>query len=700
MAEEVKDIVQPNQLINREISLLEFQQRVLQEAQEESNPLMERVKFLSIFYSNMDEFFMVRVAGVRRQVEAHVVDVFPDGLNPEQVLESTQRKSNELYEMAGQILDKRTRPRLEKAGIFLLDYAALKPKQVKRLAEYFREIAYPRLSPLAYDPAHPFPHITGLALNLAIIVKDENGQNKIAILQIPDTLPRFVPVEAPPEAPINGNGQRASYYVWLEQVIMANLGTLFPGMKILGMYPFRILRDVDLPIQRTESDDLLQAMQRRVYQMKFADVVQLTVTAGMPVDVRNFLLSQLGIKQRDVYTLNTPLGLGDLFQLFETVDRPELKYPAYEPFIPEAFRRTDDDHLFQAIREKNILIHRPYDSFQPIINFLFTAARDPNVLTIKQTIYRLEDNSIVIEALQEASRRGKEVVVLVELQARFDEASNISWARSLERAGVHVVYGMENLKTHCKVIEVVRQEGSELKRYIHLSTGNYNAVTSGTYEDIGLFTCDPGIGEDATDLFNFLTGYSHKNEYQKLFVSPVTLRPGLETLIRREIAHAKRGNKARLMFKANALVDLELIKMLYEASQAGVQVDLFIRGICSLIAGVKGLSENIRVVSIIGRFLEHSRIYYFYNNGKDEIYLSSADLMPRNLDYRVETMFPVEDVEHKRYLREDVLENYLKDNVHAHLMQPDGSYECKHPAREAPFGVQEYLMGMAAKREH
>ncbi len=482
---------------------------------------------------------------------------------------------------------------------------------------------------------------------------------------------------------------------------MANLDSLFSGLEIVGAHPFRLVRDADLPVQQTEADDLLQAMQRRIYNMKFADVVQLTVTPAMPVDIRNFLLQQLGIKPRDLYVLTSQLGLADLFQLFDGVDRPDLKYTRYDPFIPPAFREAGgDDSIFNAIRHKNILIHRPYNSFNSIVNFLFTAARDPNVLTIKQTIYRLEDHAIVIEALQEASRRGKEVYVLVELQARFDEASNISNARALERAGVHVVYGLERLKTHCKVIMVVRQEADGLRRYVHLSTGNYNAITSNIYEDIGMFTSDPAIGEDATDLFNYLTGYSHKNAYQKIFVSPISLRPNLEAMIRREIETARQGGKARLIYKANALVDLELIKLLYEASQAGVQVDLFIRGICCLLAGVKGLSENIRVVSIIGRFLEHSRIYYFYNQGKDQIFLSSADLMPRNLDYRVEVLFPIEDPEHLRYLRDEVLENYLKDDTHAHVMQPDGSYECKRPSRESPFGVQEWLMKIAPSREH
>lgn len=520
----LKDTLEPNRLINRDLSLLEFQRRVLQELQEESNPLLERLKFLSIFYTNMDEFFMVRMSGILKPVEARVVDVFPDGLNPSQVLESARAVSLELYERAWQDFEKRLRLPLEKAGIFLLDYASLAASQKAEMAGYFRETIYPRLSPLAFDPAHPFPHISGLSLNLAVIVKAAIGRNQFATLQVPETLPRFVPVERPNGPPNDGTIPRYSYFVWLEQVIMANLASLFPGLEIVGAHPFRLLRDADLDVQQ-DADDLLQAMERRVYRSKFASVVQLTVSETMPEDLRNFLCKQLALKPGDLYGLASPLGLGDLLNLYKNLDRPDLKFPRFDPYIPPAFRNeAGANSIFDAIRQKNIMIHRPYDSFTPIVDFLFAAARDPQVLVIKQTLYRLEDHAVIIEALMEASRRGKEVIVLVELQARFDEASNIAWARTLERAGVHVVYGMPGLKTHCKAILVVRQEVDGVRRYVHLSTGNYNAVTSLTYEDIGFFTADPAIGEDVTGLFNYLTGYSNKNDYQKIVVAPLALR--------------------------------------------------------------------------------------------------------------------------------------------------------------------------------
>jgi polyphosphate kinase len=416
----------------------------------------------------------------------------------------------------------------------------------------------------------------------------------------------------------------------------------------------------------------------------------------MPEDIRNLLSDNLEIKPNDVYVLPTPLGLSNLWQLYTSVDRHDLKFPTYKPFVPKVFQTASaSNDIFDAIRNGNIMLHQPYDSFNPVVDFLFSAARDPHVLAIKQTIYRVGQNAAVIEALVEASQSGKEVAVLMELKARFDEESNIGWAQMLESAGVHVVYGVDGLKTHCKIIMVVRQEGEGIRRYLHLSTGNYNVVTSQIYEDVGIFTCNEAIGGDATDLFNYLTGYSTKQEYQKLIVAPINLREKLGAFIQREIAHAKGGRKARLIFKVNSIVDPELIQLLYEASQAGVKVDLLVRGMCCLLAGVKGLSDNIRVISVVGRYLEHSRIYYFFNNGNEEIYLSSADIMSRNLDHRIEIMFPVENPAHLHYLRHDVLETYFKDNLRARIMQPDGSYTCSKPLNVENFDVQDWLMNIA-----
>ena len=684
----------PAQFINRELSLLAFQRRVLEEAQAESNPLLERVKFLSIFGSNMDEFFMVRVSGIRKQVEAHIQEPFPDGLCPSEVLAATRHLSLELYKEALALFNKKIRSQLDRSGIHLLEYNKLSPAQKIRVDDQFREVIYPVLTPLAFDPGHPFPHISNLSLNLAIVLKDEKGKYNFARLKVPDTLPRLFPIKrSSGGARKNGTIPHQHHFVWLEQIIEANIASLFPGMQVVEAHPFRIIRDADMEIQEIEADDLLQTMQQSILKRKFGSVVQVTINESMTEDVINLLIENLEINSNDVYVLPAPLGLSNLWQLPTNVERDDLKFPPYKAFIPRAFQTASAiSDIFEAIRQKNILLHQPYDSFNPVVDFLYAAARDPNVLAIKQTIYRIGKNAGVVEALLEAAAHGKEVAVLMELKARFDEESNIGWARMLEHAGVHVVYGLDGLKTHCKIIMVVRKEGEGIQRYIHLSTGNYNAVTSLIYEDIGMFTCDEAIGDDATGLFNYLTGYSSKHDYRKLFVAPAGLRQKLEALIQREIENAKAGQKARLILKANSLVDPGLIKLLYDASQAGVKVDLLIRGICCLRPGVKGMSEHIRVISIVGRYLEHSRVYYFLNNGSEEIFLSSADLMPRNLDHRVEIMFPIEDPAQVHYLRHDVLENYFKDNTHARLMQPDGSYVRMKPSKEEPFNVQDWLM--------
>jgi polyphosphate kinase len=687
----------PTAFINREISLLAFQRRVLEEAQNESNPLLERVKFLSIFGSNMDEFFMVRVSGIRKQVEAHILDACCDNLLPTEILAATRKQSLELYKEALNHFHKKIRPLLDKSGIHIMDYARLSESQKKRVNDHFKEVIHPVLTPLAFDPDHPFPHISNLSLNLAIIIKDEKGKYQFARVKVPDTLPRLVAIKrSSGGARKNGTIPHHHYFVWLEEVIAANISSLFSGLKVVDVHPFRIIRDAEMEIQEIEADDLLETMQQSILERKFGSVVQVAINESMPEDVRDLLTKKLEIKPNDVYVLPGPLGLVNLFQLYASVERNDLKFSPYKAFIPKAFQiASAKSDIFEAIQQKNILLHQPYDSFNPVVDFLYAAARDPQVLAIKQTIYRIGRNAAVIDALIEAAEHGKEVAVLMELKARFDEESNIGWARMLEHAGVHVVYGVAGLKTHCKIIMVVRQEGEGIRRYIHLSTGNYNAVTSLIYEDIGMFTCDEAVGRDATNLFNYLTGYSTNQDYQKLLVAPEKLRQKLEALIQREIGYAKAGRKAHLIFKTNSLVDPDLIRMLYEASQAGVKVDLLVRGICSLQAGIKGLSDQIRVISIVGRYLEHSRVYYFLNNDKEEIYLSSADLMTRNLNNRVEIMFPVDDPAHVHYLRYDVLENYFKDNVRARIMQPDGIYTRVKPVNGQPFDVQDWLMKFA-----
>jgi len=689
------DLSSPFLYINREISLLEFQRRVLEEALDDRNPLLERLKFLAIFGSNMDEFFMVRVSGIRKQVEAHIMEVFPDGLTPPEVLAAARKLSLELYSSALSCLNKKILPRLDKAGIHLMDYRKLTKTQSNKADDYFKEVVYPVLTPLALDPGHPFPHISNLSLNLAIVIKDKKGNEKFARLKVPDTLARLVPIKrSSGGARKDGTIPHHHYFVWLEQVIMANLASLFPGLEVVAAYPFRIIRDADVEIQEIEADDLLETMQQSIRKRRFASVVQVEIYESMPDHIRQLLIENLEIKRNDVYVLPAPLGLSGLWQLYNNIERHDLKFPVYQPVVPKVFKdATLVGDIFEVIKQENILLHQPYDSFYPVIDFLRAAARDPNVLAIKQTVYRVGQNAPVVEALLEATERGKQVAVLVELKARFDEESNIGWARMLEQEGVHVVYGLVGIKTHCKVIMVVRKEGDGIRRYLHLGTGNYNAVTSLIYEDIGLFTCDEEIASDVTHLFNHLTGYSTKHEFKKLLVAPFNLRSGLEQLVRREIEQARSGQKAHLIFKVNAIVDQRFIELLYEASQAGVKVDLLVRSMCCLKPGVKGVSDNINVVSIVGRYLEHSRVYYFRNGGEEEIYTGSADLMTRNLDHRVEVVFPVERAEHVRYLRDKMLATYLKDNSRARMMQEDGMYlRLKPPGDDKAVDVQEFFM--------
>ncbi len=685
----------PSLYINRELSLLEFQRRVLEEAQDEKNPLLERVKFLAIFGSNMDEFFMVRVSGLRKQVEARIIKLSVDGMTPREQLAAIRKLSIDLDNAAHQCLGRKLLPALEKAGIHLRDYDKLTEAQRRKLDAYFQDVVYPILTPLALDLAHPFPHISNLSLNLAIVIRDPKGIEKFARLKVPDTLPRLVPIKRSSGGiRKDGTVPHHHHFVWLEQVIAANIGLLFPGMEIVAVHPFRIIRDADIEIQELEADDLLETMQASIRRRKFGSVAHVSVHESIPIEIRNLLVDNLEITPSDVFVQRKPLGLADLWQMYNSVERHDLKFPSYKAHTPKVFKRPRGaEDIFEAIRAGDILVHHPYDSFDTVIDFLNASARDPNVLAIKQTLYRVGRNSPVVDALLEARERGKQVAVLLELKARFDEESNIGWARKLEEAGVHVVYGLVGLKTHSKIALIVRQEGELIRRYVHLATGNYNHLTTGIYEDIGLFTCDEAIGADTTDLFNFLTGYSAQGHYRKLLVAPVNLRRKLEVLIEREIAHAKNGNRARLIFKVNSVVDPSIIQSLYKASQAGVKVDLFVRGICCLRPGVKNVSDNIRIVSIVGRFLEHSRIYFFQNGQKEEIYLGSADLMDRNLNRRVEVVFPVENPYHIHHLRENVLATYLHDNARARVMHVDGTYSRCLPKDDVhTVDVQERLM--------
>ena len=556
---------------------------------------------------------------------------------------------------------------LESAGIRIIDYPSLNGAQKAEADGYFEEVVFPVLTPLAVDPGRPFPHISNMSLNLALVVRDAAGGERFARVKLPATLPRFLEVRTaggPTEAPHT--------LLWLEQLVAANVGALFPGMKVVQSNPFRVTRDAEVSIQELEAEDLLETIERGVRLRRFGRVVRVTVDTSMPGAIRDLLVENLEVEPSDVYTMEPPLGMSDLMQL-HTLDRHDLKDPPFVPAIPAGFEEAEGD-VFSAIRRQDILLHHPYDSFTPVVEFLNAAARDPAVLAIKQTLDRVGRNSPVVEALLEAVRNGKQVAVLVELKARFDEESNIEWARALESEGVHVVYGLLGLKTHSKIALVVRQEGERIRRYVHLSTGNYNAVTAHQYTDLGLFTCDDAIGADSSDIFNYLTGYSDKRAYRRFLVAPLNLRGGLEALIRREMEQQRTGGHGHIIFKINSLVDKPMIQLLYEASQAGVRIDLIVRGMCCLRPGVPGVSETIGVRSIVGRFLEHSRAFWFHNGGSEEVYLGSADLMGRNLDRRVEILFPVLDKKLVRHVRDDVLETCLRDNVKARAMMPDGSY--------------------------
>ena len=655
----------PNLYVNRELSLLSFQRRVLDEALDEANPLLERVKFLGILGSNLDEFFMVRVAGLKQQIDAGIQEPGPDGLTPRQQLEAIRTEFSQIL-IEAHACRRRLFTDLQRHGIRLLDYHELAPGQRQHADTYFRETVYPVLTPLAVDISRPFPHISNLSLNLSILIRDPRGHEQFARLKVPDSLPQLVPVQGTTKR----NG-RPLCYVWIEQVVQANLQQLFPGMEVIESHLFHVTRDADLAIQELEGGDLLETVEEGVRQRRFGEVVRLKVDTRMPERVLKILQTNLEIEDSDIFRVDGPLALSRL-RLFGQFDRPELKEPIFVPALPDQW--NEDGDIFGQIRRGDILLHHPFDSFAPVVDFLRAAAADPQVLAIKMTLYRVGRNSPVVEALLEALEQGKQVAVLVELKARFDEESNIEWARALEREGVHVVYGLPGLKIHGKVALVVRREGDVMRRYVHLSTGNYNAVTAHLYTDVGLFTCDEAIGADATDLFNFLTGYSAKDSYQKLLVAPVNLRDKFEALIEREIQHARAGRPARLIVKTNALGDPRIIRLLYQASQAGVRCDLIIRGICCLRPGMSGISDNIRVFSIVGRFLEHSRIFYFQNDGAEEIYLGSADIMPRNINRRVEILFPIERASLKRYLRDQVLEAYLCDSVKSRQMQADGTY--------------------------
>ena len=650
--------------INRELSWLAFNSRVLEEAWDETNPLLERVKFLAIFGNNLDEFFMIRVSGLQAQRTAEVADVAADGLTPTEALDQIGREVARLSALA-QDCWKELRRLLKRQRIEVVGYDELSDEEKVHLTRFFENEVFPTLTPLAVDHGHPFPHISNLSLNLAIVVNDPIRGQRFARMKIPATFPRLVPTGL------------TTRFVWIEEVIAHHIGALFPGLDVnhKAVYPFRVTRDADIEIQEDETEDLLRSVEADINKRHFGFVTRLEVTEAMPETIRTLVIGGLEMDPRNLVaagaSLGGELGYSSLMELLK-VDRPDIKDKPHVPRLPAALSTGQD--IFSAITSSDILLHHPYDSFAPVLALVDAAARDPNVFAIKQTLYRVGANSPLIPALVAARDVDTQVAVLVELKARFDEQNNIAWARQLEQAGVHVVYGLMGLKTHSKCLLIVRKEAGGIKRYVHFGTGNYNATTARFYTDLGLLTCDPELGADVTDLFNYLTGYSRQTKFRKLLVAPINLRQEMALKIRRETEHARAGRPARLIFQMNALVDPEMIELLYDASKAGVKIELIIRGICCLRPGLPGWSENIRVISIVGRFLEHARIFYFENGGEPELYAGSADLMQRNLDRRVEVVFPIENPKHKAHVVKKILATLLADNVQARELQPDGSY--------------------------
>ena len=679
----------PSLFINRELSWLEFNSRVLHEAKDPRNPLLERLKFLSIFTTNLDEFYMVRVAGLRRQIAANVHHVAPDGMTPSQILAAISRRVAELMDEQRHCLYDLLIPELAKHDIRLVKMGDLSPSEWEVADRFFQTQVFPVLTPLAVDPGHPFPYVSNLSLSLAVQIFDPTTgeQKRFARLKVPKSLPRWVTFGRP------------GHYVPLEDVIGANLGALFPGMEIRGYSAFRVTRYSDLEIAYADDDDdLMTIIEEQIFERRFAEVVRVEVETGTPRELRELLLEELQqdqppemmpLVESDVVETGPLLDLGDLMLIAE-LDIPQLRDPALVPVVPPEVKDPSRS-IFATIRERDILVHHPFDSFPASVeHFLTSAAVDENVLAIKMTLYRTSGDTTIVRALTEAAQRGKQVAVLIELQARFDEVNNIAWARTLEGFGVHVAYGLPGLKTHAKTTLVVRKEPDGIRRYVHIGTGNYNSKTARVYTDIGLFTCNPEIGADISDLFNALTGFSRQNVYRNLIVAPHNMRQRFTEMVDREADHARAGRPARIIAKMNALVDADIIQHLYAASQAGVHVDLVVRGICCLRPGVRGVSDNISVISIVGRFLEHSRVFYFANNGDAELYFGSADWMPRNFDRRIEVVSAIEQALHARVCA--LLETCLADNRQAWDLGPDGCYCQRKPGNQPVISTHERLL--------
>ena len=693
----LKKYKDPKNFFNRDLSWVEFNRRVMEEAFNPDLPLLEKVKFISIFFSNLDEFYMIRVSGLKEQIAANILEPTIDGLTPLEQVQKIEKMLRPMLETLYNYWNNSIVPQLKEKNIFLYKFDDFTPEEREKLRTYFQKEIYPILTPLAFDPGRPFPYISNLSLNLAVLIRNPKGDTHFARVKVPSNYSRLLAVDdiINPSRNLTTNGDFIAKYIWFGDLIKANLDLLFPGVEVVESHRFRVTRDTDIELQEDEADDLLRVIEENIRQRRFGQVVRMEVETSMPEYMLETLMENLRIKREDVHISEGPIGLSDVMVLYK-LPLHQLKEKPFYPVLPKTFE-TDED-IFSIIKQKDILLHHPYHSFTPVIEFIKQAARDPEVLAIKQTLYRVGSDSPIIRALIEAVERGKQVAVLVELKARFDEENNIFWARELEKAGAHVVYGLVGLKTHAKMTLVVRKEFDGVKRYVHLATGNYNTTTAKLYTDLGLFTCDEDICADVSDVFNYLTGYSKQKEYRKLFVSPVNMRDKMLEKVFRETENVKAGKEGKIIWKMNSLVDPQTISALYEASNVGVKIDLIVRGICCLVPGVEGLSENINVRSIVGRFLEHSRVFYFYNDGNEEMYMGSADMMQRNLDGRVETLFPIEDERIRTEVMKSLIKAALKDNLKARILLPDMSYKMVVPLNGAkPVNSQEWLMKQAEK---
>lgn len=679
--------------LNRELNWICFNEKVLYEAMDQSNPLLERVKFLSIFHNNLDEFFMVRVSGLVHQYHEGVKDLSMDGKTPADQLMAIRSRLSRLLDIADKCWEE-LKGLLASEGISIMRYSDLDDRTKEGLRKYFIKEIFPIITPMAIDPGRPFPKISNLSLNLLVMLQDPGEAIHFARVKVPDTFKPFVAIMTGNDFSVYrklGLTMRSGGdSIWIEELIRANIDTLFPGYKVLGAHLFRVTRNADIEIAEDDGGDLMEAVAEGVEKRHFAEVIRLEVSSEMPKVMRHFLAGRLHLEKWQIFRCRKEMAMSRAMHL-AGLDRHDLKDTPYKPRVP--YPLGERDPVIPTLKKRDLILYHPYDSFSPVLDFVKRAARDPNVLAIKQTLYRSGSNSPIVSALMEARRNGKQVTVVVELKARFDEEQNIVWAKALEEAGVHVVYGLVGFKIHSKLCLVIRREQNRLKRYVHIGTGNYNPGTAKIYADLGFFTSKSAICSDVTELFNAMTGFSHQEDYRKILVSPVTARKGIVSRIYRELEHHKKNGGGYIAFKMNQLVDQLCIKALYKASCAGVKIDLQIRGICCLKPGLPGVSENIRVTSLVGRFLEHARMFYFKNGGDDELFIGSADMMPRNLDRRVEVLTPIDDPDLKRSMVEDILMKHLADTANAWELNQDGTYSrVVVPKGEVPFDSQKWMM--------